>query len=55
MVPKKEPSEPCEWRLAFQTSIHQANAIEIAASRMKISVAEWLRQAAKIRLKRQKL
>ena len=54
-MPKKEPSEPCECRIGFETSFSQDQRINRAAARLKISKAEWLRQAAEARLKRQKL
>lgn len=54
-MPKKEPSEPCECRIGFQTSFGQAHRIDLGAAKKEIFVAEWLRQAAETQLKRQKL
>lgn len=54
-MPRKEPSEPCESRIGFATSDNQYYRIREAADRMKVSVAEWLRRAAKNQLTRQKL
>lgn len=52
---KKEPSQACEFRIGFETSFVQANRIDDGAAKKKISVAEWLRQAAEAQLKRQNL
>ena len=54
-MPRKEPSQPCECRIGFETSEHQANRIMLGAVKKKVSVAEWLRQAAETQLRRQKL
>lgn len=55
MATRKEPSQPCECRIGFQTSFDQDVRINKAAARKKVSKAEWLRQAAETQLKRQKL
>ena len=54
-MPKKEPSQPCECRIGFETSKAQAKRIYWAAIGKRVSVAEWLRQIAETQLKRQKL
>jgi|GEM_PF-6580837 len=55
VAPRKEPLQRCECRIGFQTSFDQDDRINQAASRKKISKAEWLRQAAETQLKRQRL
>jgi len=55
MAPKKEPSQACECRLSFQTSYDQAHRIDLGVAKKKVSLAEWLRQAAETQLKRQRL
>ncbi len=54
-MPKKEPSQACDCRIGFETSFVQDDRITCAAQKKKISVAEWLRQAAETQLKRQRL
>lgn len=54
-MPRKEPSQACECRISFETSFDQDVRITRAAKSKKVSVAEWLRQAAETQLKRQKL
>ena len=54
-MPKKEPSQPCECRIGFETSFTQDDRIQRAAARKNVSKAEWLRQAAETQLIRQKL
>lgn len=52
---KKEPSQACQCRIGFETSDNQYYRIREAAAKKKISMAEWLRQAAETQLKRQRL
>ena len=54
-MPKKEPSQSLDCRIGFATSFDQHERMKLAAERMKVSVAEWLRRAVKNQLTRQKL
>lgn len=54
-MPKTKPSQSLDRRIGFETSFGQDDRIKAAAARKKISVAEWLRQAAESQLRRQKL